>query len=93
MLSLATLRLRKQLVEKGGKDIVDCLSECCVDVLKGNVPLASKQNSLLAKHKKKLRIVVRKMETIVKKKIIQTGGFLGALLNPEVAFLGNLLLP
>ena len=45
LLSLATLRLRKQLVEKGGKDIVDCLSECCVKVLKGNVPLQNKNLS------------------------------------------------
>ena len=58
--------LQKQLIEKGGKDIVDCLSECCVDVLKCNVSLTSKQKARLAKHKRKLRIIAGKKEAMGK---------------------------
>ena len=68
LLSLTTPRFRKQLVEKGGKNIVDCLSECCVNVIKDNVSLTSKKKSLLAKNKRKMKIDARKKETIVKKR-------------------------
>ena len=44
ILSLATPCVRKQLVQQGGREIVDCISECCVNILKGNVRLTPKQN-------------------------------------------------
>ena len=93
ILSVATPKARKRLVCEGNREIVDCISECCANVLKGNVPLTSKQTSDLCRHKEKLRLVARKKTGLKEKKeIIQKGGFLGSLLVPVAAVLGNLLL-
>ena len=93
ILSLATPRVRKQLVQRGGREIIDCISECCVNILKGNVHLTPKQKSCLTKHKQKLReIAKRKISLKQKKKIIQQGGFpLGAILAPVASVLASLL--
>jgi hypothetical protein len=93
ILSLATPSVRKQLIQKGGREIVNCVSECCHNILKGNVPLNSKQKCRLSKHKGKLRELVKKKVGIRKKqKIIQSGGFpLAAILAPVASVLGSLL--
>ncbi len=93
ILSLATPRVRKQLVQQGGREIVDCISECCVNILKGNVRLSPKQKSCLSKHKQKLREIAKKKVSLKQKKqIIQHGGFpLGAILAPVASVLGSLL--
>lgn len=92
LLSLATPKARKSFVCEGNREIIDCISECCANVLKGKVPLTYKQKSNLCKHKNKLRLVVKKKLSLSKKKeIIQKGGFLGPLLIPVAALLGSLL--
>jgi hypothetical protein len=92
-LSLAVPKLQKKIVSRANRDLVDCISECCKNVLRGNVTLSVAQKSKLDKHKKKLRFLSLKRAGLKKRKrIIQTGGFLGALLTPVVAFLGSMLL-
>ena len=92
-LSLATPRAQKKLIKKGDKKFINCISECCLNVLKGNVPLTSKEKKALKKHRNKLRALVnKKVSAEKKKKIVQIGGFLSNLLVPVAAFLGNLLL-
>jgi hypothetical protein len=74
------------------KDLVQCICECSKNVLNGKVPLNKAQKKLLTRRKKTLReLVKRKVSLKRKKKIIQTGGFLGALLGPIVSILGNLV--
>ena len=67
ILSLATPRVRKQLVQRNGREIVDCISECCVKILKGNVQLSPKQKSCLAKHKHKIREIAKKIQSATEK--------------------------
>lgn len=74
------------------KDFVHCICECAQNLLRGKVPLNKKQKSALIRRKKNLReLVRRKVSLEKKKKIIQRGGFLGALLGPIVSILGGLL--
>jgi len=93
LLSLATPKARKQLIRDGGREVVDCVSECCMNILKGRVPLTPKQKTNLCKHKQQLRTVALKKVSLKKKKeIIQKGGFpLAAILVPAAAALGSLL--
>lgn len=73
-------------------EFIHCICECAKNLLKGKVPLTSQQKRLLSKNKNKLRTLVKKKISVgKKKKIIQTGGFLGALLGPIVSILGGLL--
>jgi len=93
ILSLATPKARKQLIQNADRETVNCVSECCMNVLKGNVPLTPKEKARLSKHRSHLHTVARKSTSLRDKKtIIQKGGFLGALLAPIVSLLGGLLL-
>ena len=92
LLSLATPKARKSFVCEGNREVIDCISECCANVLKGKVPLTSRQKSDLRKHRDKLRLVAKKKLSLTTKKgIIQKSGFLGSLLVPVAALLGSLL--
>ena len=94
ILSVATPSVRKKLVREGNTDVINCIAECCLNILNGNVPLTGKQQAFLRKRKSKLRAIVdRKVSLKKKKEIIQKGGFqLGAILAPVAAFLGSMLL-
>ena len=92
-LSVATSRARKQLIANGGREIIDCVSECCANILKGNVPLNEKQKATLCKHKNNLRkLALKNISLKKKKKILQTGGFpIGSILAPVASVLASLL--
>ena len=73
------------------KELVLCLCECAKNLLKGCVPLSSKQKKALSRRKLSLRNLAKKKVPLKKKRrIIQTGGFLGALLGPIISVLGSL---
>ena len=93
LLSVATSRARKQLIANGDRELIDCVSECYVNILKGNVPLNEQQKTKLCKHKSNLRkLALKKVSLKEKKRIIQTGGFpIGAILAPVASILASLL--
>ena len=73
----------KRIVQGADKDLTDCLSECAHNVLAGNVPLKPAEKARLTKYKQKLRKVSsRKTSLKSRRTILQTGGFLGALIKP-----------
>jgi len=76
-----------KLADKNKKGYVrkcnDCLSECATNVLRGNVPLSSRQGAKVKRNKKDLRLLSAKKTSLRKKRhIVQKGGFLGALPHP-----------
>src|SRR5580693_6799373 len=63
-----------------------CICECALNILKGNVKLKKGQMQNLHRRINTLReLVSKKVSTAKKRKIIQKGGFLGALLGPIVS--------
>jgi hypothetical protein len=81
--------LREQLNKK---EFVHCVCECAKNLLKGKVPLSPSQKRSLRKKRNSLhRLAQRRVSLREKKKIIQKGGFLGALLGPIASVLGGLL--
>jgi len=88
----ASPSLRKRLIHNCDKELLSCICECSKNLLKGNVPLTLLQKKKLSRHKHKLRELAKKSVAIKKKKkILQSGGFLGALLTPVLSLLGGLL--
>ena len=70
---------RRHIIRKLDNDLICSLSECCHNVLKGNVPLTPAQKVKLRRHKQNLRKLSTNNTSIkAKKKILQRGGFLGA---------------
>jgi len=86
-------RAKREYVRKCDKEFLDCISECTKNVIKGNVPLTSRQMTELRRKRHDLRALSAKKTSLrTKRKILQKGGFLTALLPPILSVLGSLLL-
>ena len=85
-------RARREYVRKCDRQFVDCISECAKNVIKGNVPLSSRQMTQLRRKRYDLRALSKKKTSLrAKRKILQKGGFLTALLPPVLSVLASLL--
>jgi len=86
-------RAKREYVRKCNKEFVDCVSECAKNVIKGNVPLTDRQKTTLRRKRNDIRALSLKKTSLRKKrKILQKGGFLTALLAPVLSILGGLFL-
>jgi hypothetical protein len=83
---------RRRLLQKCcNDDFINCVCECAKNLLKGVVPLTAAQKVALRRRKQTLRkLVLKKTSKLKRKKLIQSGGFLGAILGPIVSILGRL---
>lgn len=81
----------KAIIKTADKGLVDCICEVGLNVLKGNVSVTPTQKRRLARHKGDLRRITKKGVSVQsKKRILQKGGFLGALLTPLATILGSI---
>jgi hypothetical protein len=89
----ATPAVRKRIVSTHcNPSFIECICQCARNVIKGNIPLTPAQLNALRRKKKALKQLVLKKTSLAKKrKLIQSGGFLGALLPPIISVLGSLL--
>ena len=82
----------KAIVKNASPQLVKTLCECCHNVLKGNVPLTTAQKRRLRRHKTSLRQLTKKKLSVKRRKqLLQTGGFIGALLGPVIGVLKGVL--
>ena len=87
-------KIRKVIIEHGPSDVMLCICECAVNVLKGTVPISASQKRRLLRYKKHLRALANKRISRAKKKKLlnQKGGnLLSAFLPPVLNVLGSLL--
>ena len=92
-LSEAKPKAAKPVLKVVDKQVLDTICECCVNVLRGNVPLTSGQKRKLFKYRQALRELAGPKKVSDKKRrvLVQRGGFLGSLLGPILGVLGHLL--
>src|SRR6201995_3123361 len=85
-------KVRKSLTKQHcSPEFVRCICECVKNVLVGNVKLTAEHKRKLKRHKRSLRkLVLKKTSLTEKKKIVERGGFLGALLGPIIKFISGL---
>jgi hypothetical protein len=88
-------KARKHLLSTAPLALCHCVAECAHNMMAGNVKLSSVQIKRLRKHKNKLQKLVSVKTNKQRKAIMQTGGFLPALLAPLItigtSLLGGLL--
>ena len=86
----ATPQTRKKLVKNSPSEVINCVSECCQNVLK-NVHLSSAQKKKLYPSRQHLRRLASKSISVKKKKHIlnQKGGFLSLLAPALLPLLGK----
>jgi len=86
-------KAKRDCVRKCDKEFLDCISECAKNVVKGNVPLTNRQKTRLRRSRNELRALsVKKTSLRKKRRILQKGGFLTALLPPVLGILSSLFL-
>jgi len=71
-------KLRRAIIENSDKELLNSISECSLNVLKGTVKLSDRKKRKLRKFKHQLRTIVDKRVPLARKKklIIQRGGFI-----------------
>ena len=85
----------KKILELGGKDLTNCICECAMNVIKGNVPLTKAQFKQMKRYKTSLqqlsnkKISQRKRNTIVNQK---GAGLLPLLIGPIIKALAGSIL-
>ena len=92
MLQKSSPKARNALLKQHcSPEFVKCICECVKNVLIGNVDLSPEHKKRLKRHKHSLRkLALKKTPLTEKKRIVQSGGFLGALLGPIVKVLSGL---
>ena len=84
---------RKAILSTADRDLIICLCDCAVNILKGNVLLKAHEYQKLCKAKAHLRQLAGEKTTIKarRKILVQKGGFIPALLAPILGIAGQLL--
>jgi len=81
---------RQKIIRQASTDNIDALSEIALNLLKGNIPLNTKEKKKLKRHKDKIRKLGKRNVSTKKKKtlLVQEGGFLPLLLAPFLSAAG-----
>lgn len=93
VLSKANKQQQKAILQAANKELIECLCECALNIVNGNVPLKNSDLQKLQKHKSRLRGLSDPSIKIKEKRILlqQKGGFLPILLAPILSLAGQLL--
>jgi len=90
-LKSAPSKKRHKILKNADNGLIKAVGESAKNCLKGNVHLNRHQFRCLRKHKNALRkLANRKTSIKARKRIIQKGGFLGALLGPVIKAIGGI---
>ena len=83
VLTRAKPHMCKAIIGAADHDLIKCLCECAQNILKGNVPMDKHHLKKLKRYRTDVRnLAQRRTAKHTKKKILQKGGFLPALLAP-----------
>ena len=86
LLAKSKPKMCKAIIQAADHELITCLCECAQNILNGNVPLCKCHLKHLQRYQKDVRHLVKKRTSKHrKKKILQRGGFLSALLAPIAA--------
>ena len=81
-ISKAEPALARRIISTADRSLIQTLSECAHNLLIGNIKLSAKRKRDLSRFKTKLRTIAAKRNSIqVKKKTLQSGGFLISLIS------------
>ena len=91
-LAKASTHSRKKFLKNNcSQDFIHCICECVQNILKGRARLSKAHKSKLSRHKNSMRkLILKKTSFKNKKKLVQTGGFIGALLPSLIKIVGGL---
>ena len=83
VLAHTTPHMCKAIIRAADRELITCLCECAQNILNGNVPLTKSHLKHLQWYRSDVHTLAKKRTPKHhKKKILQKGGFLSALLAP-----------
>ena len=86
-------KARRDYIKKCNREFMDCVRECAENVIKGYVPMTGPQKANLRRRRKDVRaLAIKKTSLTKKRRILQKGGFLTALLPPVLSILSSMFL-
>ena len=92
LLSTVPKGVMKKYLRTNDKQFTDAISECCLNIIRGAIPLTSNEYTALERYQNDIRkLSTRRTALAKKKKIIQKGGFLSALIAPLIGVLGSVV--
>ena len=92
-LKQANAKRRKDILKTANDQFVNCVAECCLNVLNGNVKITKPQKKKLSRYAKTLRTLAKRGIPVKQRRtlLIQKGGFLPALLAPILTLVAHLV--
>ena len=85
-------RQQKNFIKTAHRSVLDSICECCINILNGCIRLNGRQKTRLSRNKQDLRRLVLKKTAVGKKrKLLQKGGFLSAILSAAIPVVGSLI--
>ena len=61
-------KCRKKMIQESPKEVIDCVEECCINLIKGNVRLINAQKNQLLARKQHRRLLSSKQVPLGTKK-------------------------
>ncbi len=82
----------KHFLKKTDAGLIRAVSECCKNILTGNVNLSGEEYKRLKRYHTQLKgLALKSTSNRKKKEFIQKGGFLQALIAPLIGLLGSVI--
>ena len=81
LLSKANPKTVKKIILSANKSLISALSEICLNVLHGNIPLSPTHRRKIKKYRKNIRTLAGSGALKAKRQVLQRGGFISALLG------------
>ena len=92
VLSTFKKNMRKNIIDKADKELINTICECVLNLLNGNLKVNTEQFNNLRAYKKVFRKLLEKINLKEKKKlIIQKGGFKEILLPAVISGLASII--
>src|ERR1700678_4585789 len=90
VLSSCPPKCQKAILSHSKADLFDCICDCALNILKGNVPLSAKEKKNLTPFRNTLYNLAGDKPKSTRKCILlnQKGGFLSFLIKPVLGLLG-----
>ena len=87
-----TPKKRKEIIANAKRPLLDAFMECAINILGGIVSLTPEQHKKLNRYRESIRTISKKRISLrEKKKIIQKGGFVQAILGAVLPYIASLI--